>query len=204
VLVSISDKLSPAETAPLLCAGRTTFGALQNCGAKGGELVAIHGLGGLGHLAVQYSVKLGYKTAILSRGREKEELAYKLGAHIYIDTNTTDAVKELRALGAARVILCTAPNSKTISELIGGLSRNGKMIIVTGVWEPLRFSPSLLLGGSRSISGWVSGSIEEAVRFSMLFGVVPVVEVFPLEQAALAFEKMMTSKVHFRAVLTMS
>lgn len=204
VLVSIPDKLTPVETAPLLCAGRTTFGALQNCGARGGELVAIHGLGGLGHLAVQYSVKLGFQTAILSRGREKEELAYKLGAHIYIDTNATDAVKELRALGGARVILCTAPNSMAISELIGGLGRNGKMIIVTGVSEPLHFSPSLLLGGSRSISGWVSGSIEEAVRFSMLFGVVPVVEIFTLEQAALAYEKMMTSKVHFRAVLKMS
>jgi propanol-preferring alcohol dehydrogenase len=203
VLVSLPDRLSPAETAPLLCAGRTTFGALQGSGAKGGELVAVHGLGGLGHLAVQYSVKLGYQTAVLSRGREKEELAYKLGAHVYIDTDASDAVKELRALGGARVVLCTAPNSKAISGLIGGLGRNGKMIIVTGASEPLQFSPSLLLGGSRSISGWVSGSIEEAVRFSMLFGVVPVVEVFPLEQAALAFEKMMNSKVHFRAVLTM-
>jgi D-arabinose 1-dehydrogenase-like Zn-dependent alcohol dehydrogenase len=203
VLVSLPDRLSPAETAPLLCAGRTTFGALQGSGAKGGELVAIHGLGGLGHLAVQYSAKLGYQTVVLSRGREKEELAYQLGAHAYIDTDASDAVKELRALGGARVILCTAPNSKAISGLIGGLSRNGKMIIVTGASEPLQFSPSLLLGGSRSISGWVSGSIEEAVRFSMLFGVVPMVEVFPLEQAALAFEKMLASKVHFRAVLTM-
>ncbi len=203
-LVGIPDKLTPVETAPLLCAGRTTFGALQNCGARAGELVAIHGLGGLGHLAVQYSAKLGFQTAVLSRGREKEELAYKLGAHIYIDTNATDAVKELKELGGARVILGTAPSSKAISELIGGLSRNGKMIIVTGVSEPLHFSPSLLLAGSRSVSGWVAGSIEEAVRFSMLFGVVPVVEVFPLEQAALAFEKMMTSKVHFRSVLRMS
>ena len=203
VLVSTPDKLTPAETAPLLCAGRTTFGALQNCGAKGGELVAIHGLGGLGHLALQYSVRLGYQTVILSRGKEKEELAYKLGAHVYIDTNEVDAAKELQALGGARVILCTAPNSKAISALIGGLGRDGKIVIVTGAWEPLQFSPSLLLGGSRSISGWVSGSIEEAIRFSMLFDVVPVVEVFPLEQAALAFEKMMTSKVHFRAVLTM-
>ncbi len=202
-LVDIPDELTPMGAAPLLCAGRTTFGALQNCGARGGELVAIHGLGGLGHLAVQYSVRLGFKTAVLSRGREKEELASKLGAHIYIDTEATDAVKELRTLGGAWVILCTAPNSKAISELIGGLGRNGKIIIVTGVWDPLHFSPSLLLGGSRSIGGWVSGSIEEAIRFSMLFGVVPMVEVFPLEQAALAFEKMMTSKVHFRAVLKM-
>jgi D-arabinose 1-dehydrogenase-like Zn-dependent alcohol dehydrogenase len=192
-LVRIPNELTSVEAAPLLCAGRTTFGALQNCGAKGGELVAIHGFGGLGHLAVQYSVKLGYKTAILSRGKEKEELAYKLGAHMYIDTNATDAVKELRALGGARVILCTAPNSKAISGLVGGLGRNGKIIIVAGESEPLQFSPSLLLGGR----------IEEAIRFSMLFGVVPMVEVFPLEQAALAFEKMMTSKVHFRAVLKM-
>jgi D-arabinose 1-dehydrogenase-like Zn-dependent alcohol dehydrogenase len=203
-LVDIPDELTSVEAAPLLCAGRTTFGALQNCGAKGGELVAIHGLGGLGHLAIQYSVKLGFKTAILSRGREKEELAYKLGAHIYIDTDASDAVKELRELGGARVILCTAPNSKAISELIGGLGRNGNMIIVTGVSDLLQFSPSLLLGGNRSVSGWVSGSIEEAIKFSMLFGVVPMVEVFPLEQAVLAYEKMMTSKVHFRAVLSMA
>ena len=165
-LVDIPDGLTPVKAAPLLCAGRTTFGALQNCGARGGELVAILGLGGLGHLAVQYSVRLGFKTAILSRGREKEELGLKLGAHIYIDTDATDAAQELRTLGGAWVILCTAPNSKTISELIGGLGRNGKIIIVTGVSDPLHFSPSLCWGvivlsvaGSRAASKRPSGLV---------------------------------------------
>jgi propanol-preferring alcohol dehydrogenase len=126
-VVSIPDDLSSVEAAPLLCAGRTTFGVLQNCEAIGGELVAIHGLGGLGHLAIQYAVRLGFKTAILSRGREKEELAYKLGAHIYIDTDSSDPAEELKKLGGARVILCTAPNSQAIAQLIGGLGRNGKI-----------------------------------------------------------------------------
>jgi D-arabinose 1-dehydrogenase-like Zn-dependent alcohol dehydrogenase len=203
VLVSIPDELNSIEGAPLLCAGRTTFGALKYSGAKGGDLVAIHGLGGLGHLAVQYALKLGFRTVVLSRGKEKEELARKLGAHVYIDTNTTDAAKELSKLGGARVILCTAPNSKAISELVGGLGRLGQAIIVTGARETMQISPSLLLGGGRSVSGWVGGSIEEAIRFSLLTKIIPMVEVFPLEQAALAYEKMMTSKVHFRAVLKM-
>ncbi|HUW63497.1 MAG TPA: alcohol dehydrogenase [Spirochaetia bacterium] len=201
VLNYIPDELTSTEAAPLLCAGRTTFGALQNSGAKGGDLVAIHGLGGLGHLAVQYAVRLGFKTVVLSHSKEKEELAYKLGAHVYIDTNTTDAAKELGKLGGAKVILCTAPNGKAISGLITGLGRNGKIIIVTAPPDMMQIPPFLLLGGSRSIGGWVGGDIEETIRFSLLFRVIPMVEVFPLEQAALAFEKMMTSKVHFRSVL---
>jgi propanol-preferring alcohol dehydrogenase len=201
VLVGIPDELKPEEAAPLLCAGRTTFGALQSCGAKGGELIAIQGFGGLGHLAVQYAVKLGYRTAVLSRGRDKEALAHKLGAYVYLDTTAADPAKELQKLGGARVILCTAPNAKAISDLAGGLGRSGKIIIVSGIWEPMQISPAVFLGGSRSIGGWVGGSMEEAIRFSLLCGIKPMVEVFPLEQAALAFEKMMTSKVHFRSVL---
>jgi D-arabinose 1-dehydrogenase-like Zn-dependent alcohol dehydrogenase len=204
VIVSIPDELDSAKAAPLLCAGRTTFGALQQSGAKGGDLVAIHGLGGLGHLAVQYAVKLGFKTVVLSRGNEKEELAYKLGAHVYIDTNTGDAAKQLINLGSARVILCTAPSGKAISDLIPGLGRNGQAIIVTGSNEPMHISPMLLLGGERSIRGFVSGNIEEAIKFSVLTKVTPMIEEFPLEQAALAFEKMMSGKVHFRSVLKMA
>jgi D-arabinose 1-dehydrogenase-like Zn-dependent alcohol dehydrogenase len=204
VLVNIPEKLTAEEVAPLLCAGRTTFGALQSCAAKGGELVAIHGLGGLGHLAVQYAVKLGFKTAVLSRGREKEELAYKLGAHIYIDTDSSNPAEELMKLGGAKVILCTAPNSKTISQLVGGLGRNGEIIIVTGAVDMMQISPMLLLGGERSLRGWVGGELEETIRFSILFGIIPMVEVFPLEEAAKAYEKMMTAKVHFRAVLKMN
>lgn len=201
VIVNIPDELSSVDAAPILCAGRTTFGALKYSGAQGGDLVAIHGLGGLGHLAVQYAVKLGFKTAVLSRGREKEELAYKLGAHVYIDTETGEAAKQLMKLGGARVILCTAPSGKAISDLIPGLGRNGQAIIITGARDMMQIPPMLLLGGERSIRGFVTGNIEDAIRFSVLTRVIPMVEVFPLEQVALAYEKMMTAKVHFRSVL---
>ncbi len=203
VMVNIPDSLDSLEAAPLLCAGRTTFGALQYSGAKGGDLVAIHGLGGLGHLAVQYAVKLGFKTVVLSRGKEKEELAYKLGAHFFIDTNSAETAKELMKLGGARVILCTAPNGKAISDLIPGLGRNGQAIIVTGTRDIMQIPTMLFLGGGRSISGFVGGKMEDAIHFSVLTKVTPMIEVFPLEQAALAYEKMMTAKVHFRAVLKM-
>jgi len=202
-IVSIPDELSAVDAAPLLCAGRTTFGALQQSGAKGGDLVAIHGLGGLGHLAVQYAVKLGFKTVVLSRGKDKEELAYKLGAHVYIDTETGEAAKQLMKMGGARVILCTAPNGKAISDLIPGLGRNGQAIIVTGARDMMQIPPMLLLGGERSVKGFVSGNIEDTIRFSVLTKVIPMIEVFPLEQAKLAYEKMMSAKVHFRSVLKM-
>jgi len=201
VMVRIPVELSSVEAAPLLCAGRTTFGALKESGAKGGEVVAIHGLGGLGHLAVQFAVKLGFKTVVLSRGKNKEALAYKLGAHVYIDTNDGDAAKRLMQLGGAKVILCTAPSGKAISELIPGLGRNGQAIIVTASMEMMQISPMLLLGGQRSIKGFVSGNIEEALRFSVVTKVVPMVEIFPMEKVAEAYEKMMTAKVHFRSVL---
>ena len=203
VIVSIPDELSSVEAAPLLCAGRTTFGALQQCNAKGGDLVAIHGLGGLGHLAVQYAVKLGFRTVVLSRGKDKEALAYKLGAHAYIDTDAGDAAKQLMKMGGARVILCTAPSGKIISELIPGLGRKSEAIIITGAADMMQLPPILLLGGERSVRGFVSGSIEDAIRFSVLTNIIPMVEVFPLEQAALAYDKMMTAKVHFRSVLKM-
>ena len=202
-IVSIPDELSAVDAAPLLCAGRTTFGALQQSGAKGGDLVAIHGLGGLGHLAVQYAVKLGFKTVVLSRGKDKEELAYKFGAHVYIDTETGEAAKQLMKMGGARVILCTAPNGKAISDLIPGLGRNGQAIIVTGARDMMQIPPMLLLGGERSVKGFVSGNIEDTIRFSVLTKVIPMIEVFPLEQAKLAYEKMMSAKVHFRSVLKM-
>ena len=201
VIVAIPAELDSHEAAPLLCAGRTTFGALKDSDAKPGDLVAIHGLGGLGHLAVQYSVKMGFKTAVLSRGKEKEKLAHALGAHIYIDTDAVDGAKELTRLGGAQVILCTAPNSKAISALVPGLGRNGQAIILTGTGDMLQVPSSLLLGGQRSIKGYVSGNIEEAIHFSVLSNVKPMIEVFPLEQAAVAYEKMMSAKVHFRSVL---
>lgn len=200
-IVSIPDELKSVDAAPLLCAGRTTFGALKSSGAQGGDLVAILGLGGLGHLAVQYAVKLGFRTVVLSRGKEKEALAYKLGAHLYIDTEEGEPAKALMKLGGARVILCTAPDGKAITDLIPGLCRNGQAIIVSSIREVLQIPAIHLFGGERSIRGYVSGNIEEAIHFSVLTNVVPMVETFPLEQAKQAYEKMLTAKVHFRAVL---
>ena len=163
--------------------------------------MAIHGIGGLGHLAIQYSNRLGFKTVALSRGREKESLAYKLGAHIYIDTESLDASKELQKLGGARVILCTAPNPKAIAGLINGLGIGGQIIIVAGVNEPVQLFPGQLFRGGRSIKGWHGERPGDAIKFSMLFNILPMIETFPLEKAAEAFEKMMSAKVHFRAVL---
>jgi propanol-preferring alcohol dehydrogenase len=203
VLVAIPEELSSVEAAPLLCAGSTSFGALRNSGAQGGDLVAIHGFGGLGHLALQYAVRLGFRTVVLTRSREKQELARKLGAHACIDTGTGDAVKELRKMGGARVILCLAPDSKAIGELVGGLGRGGQAIIISYANEPLQLPPALLMRGGQSIRGWVGGNMADTLGFSVLFKVVPMVEVFPLEQAALAYQKMIDAKVHFRSVLKM-
>ncbi len=201
VLVKIPEELDTYESAPLLCAGRTVFGALKNSGARGGDVVAVHGIGGLGHLALQYSVKLGFKTVALSRGTDKKNLSLTLGAHAYLDTSSGEAVKELSKMGGARVILCTAPNGKAVAELVDGLGKNGQIIIVAAPQDVIQVQPGLLMKGSRSISASVGGNIEEAIHFSMLCHIVPMVEIFPLEQAAAAFEKMMTAKVRFRAVL---
>ncbi len=203
VLVAIPEELSSVEAAPLLCAGSTSFGALRNSGAQGGDLVAIHGFGGLGHLAVQFAVRLGFRTVVLTRSREKQELARKLGAHACIDTSSTDAVKELRKMGGARVILCLAPDSKAIGELLGGLGRGGQAIIVSYASQPMQLPPALLMRGGQSIRGWVGGNMADTLSFAILFKVVPMVEVFPLEQAAQAFDKMIDAKVHFRSVLKM-
>jgi alcohol dehydrogenase, propanol-preferring len=203
-LVSIPAELSSVDVAPLLCAGATTFSALKKSGATGGELVAVQGIGGLGHLAIQYSNRLGFKTAALSRGREKELLARKLGAHFYIDTESSDPAKELQKLGGARVILCTAPNTKAISGLINGLGLDGQIIIVAGVNEPMQLFPGQLFRGGRSIKGWHGQRPGDAVAFSMLFNILPMIEMFPLEKAAEAFDKMMSAKVHFRSVIKIS
>jgi len=200
-LVSIPDELASVDAAPLLCAGATTFSALKKSGALGGDLVAIHGIGGLGHLAIQYSNHLGFKTVALSRGREKESLARQLGAHAYIDTEASDAAQELQKLGGARVILCTAPNSKAIAGLINGLGMGGQIIAVAGGNDPLQVFTGQLFRGGRSIKGWHGERPGDAVKFSVLFNILPMIETFPLERAAEAFEKMMSAKVHFRSVL---
>ena len=206
-LASIPDELLSVEAAPLLCAGRTTFTALRNSGAQAGDLVAVQGLGGLGHLGVQFARKFGYHTVAISRGRDKEALAYQLGAQNYIDAEATDAAAELKKLGGARIILATAPNSKAISGLINGLCPDGTLIIVAWQNEPMQISPWQLLGGRRSVKGWTGRpartSSEDTLQFSAMAGIVPMIEVFPLEQAAIAFEKMVSSKVHFRSVLKM-
>ena len=201
VLTVIPEELSSVEAAPLLCAGTTTLGAMKSSQAKGGDLIAIHGLGGLGHLGIQFGVKLGMKVAVISRGKEKEDLALKLGAHLYIDSDNQNPAEELMKMGGARAIFCTAPNSKAISELVEGLARGGQLIIITFVNDPLKISPIQLMRAVRSVSGWVGGNAAETLKFSVLTHVVPMVEVYPLEQAALAFNRMMSAKVHFRAVL---
>ncbi len=203
VLISIPEELSSVEGAPLLCAGRTTFAALRSSNARAGDLVAVQGLGGLGHLAVQYAARMGFKTVAISRGRDKESLAYELGAHEYVDAEATEPAKELKRMGGAKVILCTAPNAQAISGAIGGLGRNGQAVIVAAGREPLQIPAGLLIGAGRSIVGSGAGEPGDAINFSVLTKVIPMVEVFPLEQAAQAYEKMMSAKVHFRSVLKM-
>jgi D-arabinose 1-dehydrogenase-like Zn-dependent alcohol dehydrogenase len=204
-VVHIPGELSPVEAAPLLCAGRTTFDALRTSGARGGDLVAVLGLGGLGHLAVQFAVKFGCRTVALSRGRDKEELAYQLGAHVYIDTEATNPGEALRKLGGARAILSTAPSAKAVSAVIDGLGSNGQLFLIGMQSEPIMLFPFQLIRGGRSIHGSMGrpgeNTIEDTLRFSVMANVRPQVETFPLSEVAEAFDRMMTARVHFRAVI---
>jgi D-arabinose 1-dehydrogenase-like Zn-dependent alcohol dehydrogenase len=202
-LVAMPDEFGAAEAAPLLCAGVTVFGGLQKSGAKAGDLVAVHGIGGLGHLALQFSKKLGFRTVALSRGRDKEALSYQMGAHAYVDTKEGNAAAELQKMGGANAIICTAANSAEIAALVGGLARGGHLVMVSAPHEPLTIPPFLLLGGSRSVSGWVGGSQAATLRFSVNAGVKPMIEEFPLERTAEAYAKMKSAKVRFRSVLKM-
>ena len=201
-LVSIPDELSSVDAAPLLCAGATTFSALQESGATGGQTVAVHGIGGLGHLGIQYANRLGFTTVAVSRGREKEALAYELGAHHYIDAESSDAAAELQKLGGAKVVLCTAPDARAISGLIGGLAAGGQLIVVAAPRDPIELQPGRLFEGGLSIKGWHGQRAGDAIAFSMRFTVMPMIEIFPLERAAEAFDRMMAATVRFRAVLT--
>ena len=203
-LARIPDKLEAIHAGPLLCAGITTFNALRNSGARAGDTVAVQGVGGLGHLAIQYAARMGFRTIAVSRGRDKEELARQLGAHEYVDTDKTSAAEALNALGGADLVLATAPNSEAIAATVGGLKSRGKLLIVAAPFEPLSISAFALLSG-KSIQGWPSGSAidsEETMAFSALADVRPRVEVFKLEQAEQAFAKVMENRVRFRAVLT--
>jgi D-arabinose 1-dehydrogenase-like Zn-dependent alcohol dehydrogenase len=206
-LTGIPDEISSKEAAPLMCAGETTFSALRNSKARPGDLVAISGIGGLGHLAVQYAKKAGFQTVAISRGRDKEKLVHELGAHHYIDSEKEDSAQALKALGGAKVILATAPNAKVISSLIHGLGTDGELIIVAGSGEPLELSAMDFLKGTNTVRGSFTGQtkeIEAAVRFSVLTDVRPMIEVFPLERASEAYEKMKLAKTRFRAVLSIS
>jgi D-arabinose 1-dehydrogenase-like Zn-dependent alcohol dehydrogenase len=203
-LALIPEDLSAAEAGPLMCAGITTFNSLRNSGAGPGDVVAILGIGGLGHLGIQFAAKMGFKTVAIARGTDKEPLARKLGAWQYIDSQTQNPAAELAKLGGAKIILSTATSGKAMSAALGGLAINGKMIIV-GAADPLEVSPLLLISGRRSVMGWPSGSSvdsQDAMRFSAQTGVRSMNEIFPLERAAEAYERMMSGKARFRVVLT--
>lgn len=205
-VAAIPDALSPVEAAPILCAGVTTFNSLRHSGAKAGDLVAVQGLGGLGHLGVQFASKMGYRTVAIARGQHKETLALKLGAACYLDTEKTNAATELTKMGGASVILATAPNSKSMSELIDGLGVGGKLLAVGASADPITVTPIQLIGARRSIQGWPSGTArdsEDMLNFCALTGIRPMVETFPLEQAAAAYDRMLSGKARFRVVLTM-
>ncbi len=205
-VVAIPETLSDIDAAPLLCAGITTYNALRHSGALPGDLVAVQGIGGLGHLGIQFANKFGYMVAAIGRGSENAPLAKKLGASVYIDSQAANAAEALQKLGGARVILATAPSSKAMSELINGLGPNGELLVVGATADPIEVTPIQLINGSKTIQGWASGTpadSEDTLSFAELSGVRPMIETYPLEKAAEAYARMMSGKAEFRVVLTM-
>ncbi len=205
-LVPIPDTLNDLEAAPLLCAGITTYNALRHSGAFPGDLVAVLGIGGLGHLGIQFAAKFGYDVAAIGRGSEDATLAKKLGASKYIDSKSMNAAQELQKLGGAQVILATAPSSKAMSELIDGLGPNGKLMVIGATFDPIEVTPIQLISGSKSIQGWAAGTpadSEDTLHFAAQTGVRPMIETYPPEKAAEAYARMMSGKAQFRVVLTM-
>jgi len=205
-LAAIPESLNAAEAAPLLCAGITTFNALRHSGARPGDLVAVLGVGGLGHLGIQFASKFGYKVAAIGRSPEDAPLAKKLGASFYIDSRAERPAEVLRKHGGAQVILATAPSSKAMSEVIDGLGSNGRLMVLGASGDPIQVTPIQLIMGSRSIQGWASGTpadSEDTLRFAELSGVRPMIETYPLEKAAEAYARMMSGQAEFRVVLTM-
>jgi D-arabinose 1-dehydrogenase-like Zn-dependent alcohol dehydrogenase len=205
-VAAVPDELSSADAAPLLCAGITTFNALRHSGAQPGDLVAILGIGGLGHLGVQFAAKMGFHTVAVARGTDKEPLARKLGAHHYIDSTKANVAEALTKLGGARVVLATVTDSKSMSAAIGGLGIDGKLLIVGASAEPIEVSPLVLIMARRSIAGWPSGTAsdsEDTLDFSVLSKIRPMIETYPLERAPEAYDRMMSGKARFRVVLTM-
>jgi D-arabinose 1-dehydrogenase-like Zn-dependent alcohol dehydrogenase len=203
-LAAVPESLDAAAAAPLLCAGITTFNSLRNSGARAGDLVAVQAIGGLGHLGIQYARKMGFRTVAISRGGNKRALALELGAHEYIDTEAGDPAAALQEMGGAKVILATAPSAQLTGKLVEGLARNGTLVVLGAAPEPIQVSPFQLLAARRRIQGWPSGTAkdsEETLAFSALFGVASRSEVYPLEKAQEAFERMMSNKARFRVVL---
>jgi D-arabinose 1-dehydrogenase-like Zn-dependent alcohol dehydrogenase len=204
-LAAIPEELSSVEAAPLLCAGITTFNALRRSGAGPGDLVAVLGIGGLGHLGVQFASKMGCHTVAVARGSDKERLARELGAEHYIDSTTQDVSSELAKLGGARVILATVTDAKSMSGAVGGLGIDGKLIVLGASMQPIEVSPLALISARRSIVGWPSGTSsdsEDTLDFSVLAKIRPLIETYPLERAAEAYERMISGKARFRVVLT--
>ena len=205
-LASMPESLDAAEAGPLMCAGVTTFNALRHSGALPSDLVAVQGIGGLGHLGIQFARNFGYRVAAIGRGPENATLAKKLGAHVYIDSAATNTAAELQKLGGARVILATAPSSKAMSSLIDGLGDNGEMVVVGATPDPIEVSPIQLIRGMKTIQGWASGiptDSEDTLRFAEITRVRPMIEKYPLAKAAEAYARMMSGKAEFRVVLTM-
>lgn len=204
-VAAIPENLPAEEAAPLLCAGITVYNALRHSGARAGDLVAVQGIGGLGHLGIQYARQMGFRTVAIGRNPDKEPLARQLGAHDYVDSAAGDPAQALQKLGGARVILATAPDAKSMSAVVEGLGVDGKLLVVGASTEPLTVTPLQLIHNRRTIQGWPSGTAkdsEDTMRFSALTGVRPMIERFPLEKAAEAYERMITGKARFRVVLT--
>jgi D-arabinose 1-dehydrogenase-like Zn-dependent alcohol dehydrogenase len=205
-VAAMPDALDPVEAAPLLCAGITTFNALRNSGAKPGDIVAVLGVGGLGHLGIQFANKFGYQVVGISRGKESESLAKKLGAHVYIDSAATNAAAELKKLGGASVILSTAPSGKAMSSLIDGLGANGTMMVIGAGPDPIEVQTGTMIFGNKALKGWASGTpvdSEDTLRFAKYTGVRPMIEKFPLDKVNEAYARMTSGKAQFRVVLTM-
>jgi D-arabinose 1-dehydrogenase-like Zn-dependent alcohol dehydrogenase len=205
-VVSMPESLDLDEAAPLLCAGITTFNSLRHSGAQPGDLLAVVGIGGLGHLGIQFANRFGYQVAAISRGKENEALAKKLGAHVYIDSSAADAAAELTKRGGAKVILATAPSAKAMTPLIDGLAVNGTLLVVGASSDPIEAVPNKMLAGTKRIQAWPSGTptdSEDTLRFAEYTGVRPMIEKFPLDKVNEAYNRMTSGKAQFRVVLTM-
>lgn len=204
-LAAIPGELPADEAGPFMCAGVTVFNALRNSGARAGDVVAVHGIGGLGHLGLQYARRMGFKTVAINRGNDKQSVAEELGAHRYIDATTEDVVAELQKLGGANLILATAPNAQAISVLVDGLAPSGKLLVPAAPAEPLSINVFSLIGKRSSVAGWYSGTAKDSqdtLEFSALSDVHPMIERYPIDRVAEAYEQMIQGRARFRVVLT--